>query len=252
MMRKLQGSLNDSLVRATDKAQMYPNMSRDIVRDNVSFFREHCNPMASVELVKVDDNSFVRVSEWSNDPVENFAHVDMPLMDVFRLTNSSDVEHALNFLTIAFAMQAVSLLIVHSDFWGRHGGSSMRGVPLVSWQKMLQSIDVNANSSNTITHLTNEYYDDGDGPQMIVLNIDSTKTEVVSEDPVTAIDFPVVFPDMRVKEGYNCTVSLSENKDLASPRSAVEHIVRFTIDTSCIYQPVASRNVKRRKLAALL
>jgi hypothetical protein len=251
MMRKLQGSLNDSLGRANDKAQMFPNMSRDIIRDNVSFFREHCNPMASVELVKINDNSFFRVSEWSKDSVENLAQVDMPIMDVFRLTNSSDVEHALNFLTIAFAMQAVSLLIVHNDFWGRHGGSAMRGAPIVSWQKMLHSIDVNANSSNKITHSTNEHYDDGDGPQLIVLNIDSTKTEVVSEEPVTAVDFPIVFPDMIVKQGYKCTVSLSENKDQVPPRSAVENIVRFTIDTSCIYQQVASRNVKRRKLAPL-
>jgi hypothetical protein len=254
MMLKLQGSLNDSLVRANDKAQMYPNMSRDLIRDNVSFFREQCNPMASVELVEINNNSFVRVMEWSNDPTENLAHVDMPLLDVFRLTNSSDVEHALNFLTIAFAMQAVSLLIVHNEFWGRRDGSSMRGVPIVSWQKILQSIDVSidCNIQNKSSYRTNENYDDGDGPQMIMLNIDSMQTEVVSEEPVTAVDFPIVFPDMCVKQGYNCTISLAENADLSSPRSAVEHIVRFMIDTSCTHQQFATRNMKRRKLTPFM
>lgn len=256
MMRKLQGSLNDALLRANDKAQMYPNMSRDLIRDNVSFFRENCNPIASVELIEIHENSFFRVTEWSNDPVENLAHVDMPCSEVFRLTNSSGVEHALNFLTVAFAMQAVSLLVVHNDFWGRSGGSSMRGVPIISWQKMLQSIDLQSinpdeKNANKITYPTNEYYDDGDGPQMIMLNMDFTQTEVVAEEPVTAVDFPIVFPDFGVKQGYKCTISLAENKDLQTPRPAVEQIARFTIDTSCTHQQVASRNVKKRKLTPM-
>ena len=259
LMRKLQSSLNDSLLRANGKAQMFPEMSRDIIRDNVSFFKEHCNGSASVELVKINENSFFRVSEWSIDPIENLAYIDMPLPEVFRLTNSSDVEHALNFLSVAFAMQAVSLLVVHNEYWGRSGGSALRGAPIVAWQKILQSVKTDAVKSvrtNAMvapqqSFVTNNYYDDGDGPQMIMLNIDYESTDVVSEEPVTAVDFPIVFPDLCVSQGYNCSISLAENKDLPTPRSAVENIVRFTIDTGGLFQQVSSRNVKRRKLAPM-
>ena len=252
LMRKLQGSLNDSLVRANDKAQMYPEMSRDIMRDNVSFFKEHCNGAANVELVKLNENSFFRVSQWSNDMIDNLAYIDMPLSEVFRLTNSSEVEHALNFLTVAFAMKAVSLLVVHNEFWTRNGGSALRGAPVVSWRKMLHSLDTNASFTDTQSFLTNNYYDDGDGPQMIMLNIDFVPTENVSEEPASALDFPVVFPDLCVQKGYNCTISLAENKDLPTPRSAVENIVRFTIDASGMFKNVSSRNVKRRKLTSVM
>jgi hypothetical protein len=268
MLRKLPATLNDSLVRANDKAQLYPQMSKDLVRDNTSFFREHCNPNASVDLAMIDDDPFIRVTDWSLDPIENFTHVDMSAQEVLRLTNCTNVEHALNFLTIAFAMNAVSLLVVHNDYWSRGGNSNMRGTPIISWQKMLKCIDVNASpkikakankskkgeivDANTVNDFcTNEYYDDGDGPQMIMMHVDCMETEIVSEDAVTATDFPIVFPDMRVEKGYACSISLAANNDLPTPRPAVHQVVRFTINTGYVNQPTASRNFKRRKLASL-
>ena len=263
MMRKLQGTLNDSLVRLNEKAQLYPNMSKDLLRDKCSFFREQCNPVASVDVVKVGEDSYIRVSDWSNDAAENLGYVDMPVQEVLRLTNCSDLEHSLNFLAVAFAMQAVSLLVVNDDYWGRGGGSSMRGVPIVSWQKIMKCSDAknqnsakpNANAKDAVSKndfCTNEYYDDGDGPQTIMLHVDFNKTEVVSEENVTAFDFPIVFPDLRVEHGYNCTISLAENNDLPTPKAAVENVVRFTIETGRINtQTGASRSTKRRKLTTL-
>ena len=270
VLGRLPVSLNDALVASSSKAIDMPCISQDLVKDKVAFFRKECNDETYCEVVEMPDDSqagtvvpFMRLSGWSKDATENLTSIDVSVESLLRLCNAKKVEHAISFLQVAFAMNAVSLFVTHNPFVGRAGGSPLRGVPLVDVCKMIAGVKFNPQAPGLIHAKSMEfdtgcsYHDgDGDGAQKILLGVGVEPT-VASDDsvegsPRPSQDFPVMLPGYASNKMYACTTSFEANTGTADPhKDRVDGVLCFHLDASKRCATSTMFSSRKRKLVSM-
>jgi hypothetical protein len=270
VLGRLPASLNDALLASSSKAVDMPCISQDLVKDKVAFFRKECSVETCCEVIEMPDDShasamvpFVRLSEWSKNATENLTTIDVSVESLLRLCNATKVEHAISFLQVAFAMDAVSLFVTHNPFLSRSGGSPLRGVPLVDMSKMIANVKFNPQAPGLIHTKTMEfdtgcsYHDgDGDGSQQIMLKVGLEPTMSVDSSydgsPRPSPDFPVMLPGYGSTKMYACTTSFAENTSTADPhKDRVEAVLVYHIDVSKRCATSTMFSVKKRKLVRM-
>ncbi|KAJ1466149.1 hypothetical protein T484DRAFT_1862487 [Cryptophyta sp. CCMP2293] len=270
VLGRLPASLNDALLACSSKAVDMPCISQDLVKDKVAFYRKTCNTETYCEEVEMADEAqtgavvpFVRLSGWSTDPTEDIATIDVPGEALLRLCNATKLEHAIAFLQVAFAMEAVSLFVTHNPFLSRSGGSALRGVPLVDVCKMMAGAKFNPQAPGLISTKSMEfdtgcsYHDgEGDGEQQILMRVE-VDPSVSSDDPDTckirpSQDFPAMLPGYTSNKMYACTTSFDANTKTADPpKKRVDGVVLFHLDVAKRCAASSMFANKKRKLVSM-
>lgn len=255
LLQQLPGSVDAALAAARERVSAFPYMERDLERELVSFFVPCCAADAAAEEVDVGGAAFVRVTGFAPPGAEADAAadaaVDLPAAEVLRLTNSAELGHALNLLTVAFALEAVALVVVRDSFWERGGGSALRGAALVRADRLfaraLAARPWEA-AGGGARMLLGAAYDDGEGAQALELEMELHATGAADgfEPPypvAPTADLPLVLPGHAVAAGHVCRVNLQAAKG----RAAVPQVVKF----ACV--PGAARRVSggKRKLQSI-
>jgi hypothetical protein len=231
-MAQLPGSLAQAHARAVKKACDYPLMSRDLETNNVAFFTQNVSPNAILESVVVNDAEFVRLSGWSQDSEA----VDFPVHDVKRAVNATDVDHALNLMSVAIAGNAFAFAAVHDPFWERGGGAQQRGVPFVIAHKLFASVplsfpcEVGRWPDDGVFELDMDY-DNGDGPQRVELAVGDMQDFEVDDAQTrpSAPDFPLVMPGVACTRGFTCSFGLRANKTAEAEPDVVRCVVNADV-----------------------
>ena len=234
LLQLLPASADAALAAARDCVSASPYMERDLERELVSFFVPCCATDAAVEEVDVGGAAYVRVTGFappgSEADAAADAAVDLPAAEVLRLTNSVELGHALNLLTVAFALEAVALVVVRDSFWERGGGSALRGAALVRadrvFARALAARPWEA-AEGGARMLLGAAYDDGEGAQPLELVVGPAAQFAAGFEPPYKVaptaDFPLVLPGHAAADAHVCCVNLQA----ANGRAAVPHVVKF-------------------------
>ena len=227
-LAQLPTSLAEAHARASKKACDYPLMSRDLETNNVAFFTQNVSPNATLEATMVNDAEFVRLSGWSEDGEA----VDFPVTEVKRAVNATELDHALNLMSLAIANNAFAFLAVHDAFWERGGGSHQRGVPFVVAHKLFASVPkaLPLWPEDCVFELDMEY-DNGDGPQRVELTLgdfQNMDVNLVQTHP-SAPDFPLVMPGVACARGFTCSFGLRANDTAEAEPDDVRCVVNADV-----------------------
>lgn len=239
-LTRLPGSLADAHQRAAKHACDNTLMARDLENNCVAFFVEKVHHEAVIELVEIKGEEFVRLSAWGvdNDGAVVEA-VDFARNDVERCVNAASIDHALNLLSVALAIGAVSFVAVHDPFWERGGGAQQRGLMFVAPRKLLECIpdDVDTWPDDSVFD-TGCDYDNGDGPQRIELKISDTQEFALQENDqhLCTPDFPFCMPGVACSRGFTCNFNLRANdKAPAEP-----DVARFSCNADVVQRASAN------------
>jgi len=114
--------------------------------------RQKANPHLGNDLVTNEPAVFIHVGDKAyihEDPeVPDFVTlvnsgvepVDIPISTLLAYTNCIKKEQACSLLEIAIANGALQLFVVQNDFWKNATNSSLRGLPLINTELLLQSV----------------------------------------------------------------------------------------------------------------
>ena len=125
-------TLVDASTALLRRQKANPHLGNDLVTNEPALFI-HVHDKAYIhEDVEVPD--FVTIVNAGVEPV------DIPVATLLTYTNCVKKEQACSLLEIAIASGSLQLFVVQNDFWKNATNSSLRGIPLINTELLLQSV----------------------------------------------------------------------------------------------------------------
>jgi hypothetical protein len=109
-----------------------PNLGNDLVTNEPAVF------------IHVNDKAYIHEDPENPDYVtlvnSGVEPVDIPVATLLTYTNCVKKEQACSLIEMAIANGALQLFVIQNDFWKNATNSSLRGIPLINTELLLQSI----------------------------------------------------------------------------------------------------------------
>jgi hypothetical protein len=180
--------------------QSQPLIARDLVPEEASF-HFYVNQKAFIQEEESGCEDIVRIVNSGADPI------DIPISTLLHYTNSTRKDSACSLLEIAIANGALQLFVISNDFWKNATHSSLRGVPLINTEILLQSVVPSLFGSQT-DFITPNTTTIEDTTYNIQIHIDPEPTPIATGAPPTAQDFILTGKTIELERAYKIHFNL--------------------------------------------
>ncbi len=138
-IERLPPSLADSRTALLKHQQQQPHIANDLISDSPAFHmhisnKAYIHEEETAEDAPVKDDNFITLVNTGVDPI------DIPLHTLLAYTNSTERDHACSLLEMAIATSSLQMLVINNDYWKNATRSSLRGIPIINTEIMLQPI----------------------------------------------------------------------------------------------------------------
>jgi hypothetical protein len=193
--------------------QAQPHIANDLIVDE-PMFQIFCHHKAYIHDEvegQIPGQEMITLVNSGTEPI------DIPLSALLQYTNSTRKEWACSLLELAIANNALQMLVVSNDYWKTATNSSLRGIPLVNTEILLQSIVPALVGTQTSFPTPNTTTID-DVTYSIHIHVDPEPTAVATGTQPQAPDFILACKDIELERAYRLTISLSNHEGDEVPR----------------------------------
>jgi hypothetical protein len=189
------------------------HIASDLVTDEPVFhiFTHHKAYIHDEVEVQIPGQEMITLVNSGSEPI------DIPVSTLLQYTNCTRKEWACSLLELAIANIALQMLVVRNDCWKSATHSSLRGIPLVNTDILLQSIVPALVGTQTSFPTPNTTTVD-DITYAIHIQIDPEPTAVAAGIPPKAPDFILACKDVELERAYRLTFSLANHDGDEIPR----------------------------------
>jgi len=193
--------------------QAQPHIANDLITDEPVFhiFSHHKAYIHDEVEGQIPDQEMITLVNSGTEPI------DIPVSTLLQYTNSTRKDWACSLLELAIANNALQLLVVSNDYWKTATHSSLRGIPLVNTDILLQSIipalvgtQMSFPTPNTTTIEDITYF--------IHIHVDPEPTTVATGAPPQSSDFILACKDVELERAYRLTFELTNREGSEIPR----------------------------------
>ena len=180
-------------------------ISRDLVPEEASFHL-FASPKAFIQEEEQGMEDMIRIVNSGADPI------DIPVTTLLQYTNSTRKDWACSLLEMAIANGALQLFVINNDFWKNATHSSLRAVPLINTEILLQSVvpsligtvaDFETPNTTTIDDITYN----------IQIHVDMEPTPIATGAPPASTDFILTGKTIELERAYRINFNLVSNND---------------------------------------
>jgi hypothetical protein len=185
--------------------QSQPLIARDLVPEEASFHL-FSSPKAYIQEEEQGTEDIIRLVNSGADPI------DIPVATLLHYTNTTRKDWACSLLEMAIANNALQLFVINNDFWKNATHSSLRAVPIINTDILLQSIvpslvgtqsDFATPNTTTIDDITYN----------IQIRLDPEPTPIATGAPPTAPDFILTGKTIELERAYKIHFNLVAHED---------------------------------------
>ena len=180
-------------------------IARDLVPDEASFHL-YASPKAFIQEEEQGTEDIIRIVNSGADPI------DIPVTTLLHYTNSTRKDWACSLLEMAIANNALQLFVINNDFWKNATHSSLRAVPLVNTEILLQSVVPSLVGVQTDFVTPNTTTID-DVTYNIQIHVDQEPTPIATGTPPMAGDFILTGKTIELERAYKIRFNLVSNED---------------------------------------
>ena len=195
-------SLSDARTALLKYQQAQPHIANDLLTDEPTFhiYVQQKAYLHDEPEGQIPGQEMVTIVNSGTDPI------DIPVSTLLQYTNSTRKEWACSLLELAIANNALQLLVVSNEFWKTSTHSSLRGIPIVNTETLLQSISPALVGSQTTfpTHNTTTIEDT---TYSILINVDPEPTTVATGTPPQAPDFILACKEIELEPTASSSTS---------------------------------------------
>ena len=152
--------------------------------------------------------------------------IDIPISTLLQYTNSTRKEWACSLLELAIANNALQMLVISNDYWKTATHSSLRGIPLINTETLLQTITPSLVGTQT-TFITTNVATIEEVMYDIHIHVDPEPTAVATGAPPPSPDFILACKDVELERAYRLTFTLSNHDGDEIPRYWVGYFDAF-------------------------
>jgi hypothetical protein len=212
-IERMPSSLVDARTFLLKYQQTQPHIANDIVTEEPAFhiYAQHKAYIHDELEGQIPGQEMITLVNSGTEPI------DIPVSTLLHYTNSTRKDWACSLLELAIANNALQLLVFSNDYWKSATHSSLRGIPIVNTETLLQSVVpalVGTQSSfptpNTTTIEDTTY--------SIHIQVDPEPTAVATGAPPSAPDFILACKDVELERAYRLTFSLCNHDGNEIPR----------------------------------
>jgi hypothetical protein len=183
--------------------QSQPLIARDLVPEESSFHLFVSNK-AFIQEDEPGMEDVIRIVNSGADPI------DIPIQILLHYTNTTRKDWACSLLEMAIANNALQLLVINNDFWKNATHSSMRAIPLINTENLLQCVVPSLIGSDFITPNTTTI---DDITYNIQIRIDPEPTPIATGAPPTTPDFVLTGKTIELERAYKIQFNLVSHED---------------------------------------
>ena len=190
-----------------------PHIANDLITDEPSFhiYVQHKAYLHDEVEGQVEGEEMVTLVNSGTEPI------DIPITTLMHYTNSSRKEWACSLLELAIANNALQMLVFSNDYWKTATHSSLRGIPIVNTETLLQSIVPGLMGVKTTFPTPNTTTID-DVTYAIHIQVDPEPTAVATGAPPQAPDFILTCKNVELERAYRITFNLTNLEGSEIPR----------------------------------
>jgi hypothetical protein len=185
--------------------QSQPLIARDLVPEEASFHL-FASPKAFIQEEEPGAEDFIRIVNSGADPI------DIPVATLFHYTNSTRKDWACSLLEMAIANNALQLFVINNDYWKNATHSSLRAIPLINTEILLQSVVPSLVSAQTDFATPNTTTID-DVTYNIQIRVDPEPTPIATGAPPTTPDFILTGKTIELERAYKIHFNLVAHED---------------------------------------
>jgi hypothetical protein len=212
-IERMPGSLADARSSILKYQQAQPHIANDLITDEPSFhiYAQHKAYIHDELEGQIPGQEMITLVNSGTEPI------DIPVSTLMHYTNSTRKEAACSLLEIAIANNALQILVFSNDYWKTATHSSLRGIPLVNTETLLQSVVPALVGTQTSFPTPNTTVID-DVTYSIHIHVDPEPTAVATGVSPQAPDFILACKDIELERAYRLTFSLSNHDGNEIPR----------------------------------
>ena len=212
-VERFPNSLADSRVALLKYQQAQPHIANDLITDEPVFhiFVQHKAYIHDEVEGQIPGQEMITLVNSGTEPI------DIPVSTLLQYTNSTRKDWACSLLEIAIANNALQMLVVSNDYWKSATHSSLRGIPLINTEILLQSI-VPALVGTQASFPTPNTTTIDDITYAIHIQVDAEPTAVATGTPPQASDFILACKDVELERAYRLTFALTNHDGDEIPR----------------------------------
>ena len=206
-------SLADARTALLKYQQSQPIISKDLLTDQPAFhiYVQHKAFIHDELEGQIPGQEMVTIVNSGTDPI------DIPVSTLLHYTNSTRKDWACSLLELAIANNALQVLVFNNEYWKSVTHSSLRGIPIINTDTLLQSIVPSLIGSQTTFSAPNTTTID-DITYTIQIHVDPTPTAVANGSSPKAPDFILTGKEIELERAYRLTFSLSNQEGDEIPR----------------------------------
>ena len=206
-------SLADARTALLKYQQAHPVIANDLLTDQPAFhiYVQHKAFLHDEIEGQIAGQEMITLVNSGTDPI------DIPVSTLMQYTTSTRKEWACSLLELAIANNALQMLVFSNEYWKSVTHSSLRGIPIINTETLLQSI-VPALVGNQTTFTTPNTTTIDDITYSIVIQVDPEPTAVASGTSPKAPDFILASKEVELERAYRITFSLSNHEGNEIPR----------------------------------
>jgi hypothetical protein len=223
-VERFPASLAEARTSQLKAQQAQPLIARDFVPEEVSCLPhavtftidDHSHWQASFHLF-VSHKAFIQEDEQGIEDVIRIVNsgadpIDIPVPILLHYTNTTRKDWACNLLEMAIANNALQLFVVNNDFWKNATHSSLRAVPLINTEALLNSVVPSLIGTQSYFTTPNTTTIE-DITYRIQISIDPEPTPIATGMPPTATDFVLTGKSVELERAYRIQFNLVSGED---------------------------------------
>jgi hypothetical protein len=212
-VERFPSSLADARTASLKYQQAQPHIAADLITDEPVFhiFSHHKAYLHDEVEGQIPGQEMITLVNSGAEPI------DIPVSTLLQYTNSTRKEWACSLLELAIANNALQMLVFSNDYWKTATHSSLRGIPLVNTDILLQSIIPSLVGNQTSFPMPNTTTIE-DITYSIHIHVDPEPTAVATGAPPQSSDFVLACKDIELERAYRITFSLTNHEGDEIPR----------------------------------
>jgi hypothetical protein len=193
--------------------QAQANIANDLITDEPSFhiYVQHKAYLHDELEGQIPGQEMITLVDSGTEPI------DIPVSTLLHYTNSTRKDWACSLLELAIANNALQVVVFNNEYWKSATHSSLRGIPIINTETLLQSIVPSLVGTQTSFPTPNTTTID-DITYSIHIQVDPEPTSVATGAPPQASDFILACKDVELERAYRLTFTLSNHEGSEIPR----------------------------------
>ena len=212
-VERLPSSLPDARTALLKYQQAQPHIANDLLTDEPAFhiYVQQKAYLHDEPEGQIPGQEMITIVNSGVEPI------DIPVATLLQYTNSTRKEWACSLLELAIANNALQLLVIGNEYWKTSTHSSLRGIPIINTETLLQSITPALVGSQTVFPTHNQTTIE-DTTYSILIHIEPEPTSVATGTPPQAPDFILTGKEVELERAYRIVFNLTNHEGDEIPR----------------------------------